>query len=78
MVVCEGWHRSLVPYDAIVCAKAADGSLSAGVYSTQRIEIETTDASRYLIAPRQQARFLAELARHAPQILGKPMFGSVV
>ena len=78
LFIKQGWHRSLIAYDALLSAKAVDSTLSSGVFSAARIGIETKDGRNYLIAPNDRSLFLEELAQRAPQIAERPRlrFGS--
>lgn len=72
LFIRQGWRRILLPYDSLMELQSVSSSLSAAVYSTQRILIVTRESARILIAVADEDRFLAEVARRAPQLERRP------
>ena len=68
LFIRQGVRKALIPYDALVQLAPRTESRSAGVYSLDRVEVITRDRGTFLIAPREQDRFLDEVARRAPQL----------
>jgi hypothetical protein len=68
LFIRQGWHKALLPYSALCELSAADGVLSAPVFSTHRLEVSAAPGGQFLIAVAEQERFLAEVARRAPQL----------
>jgi len=47
-------------------------SRSAGVFSTQRLLVATSEGKRFIIAVAEEERFLAEIARRCPLLEHQP------
>jgi len=75
----QGWRRSLIPYESLVELQSRSDSMSAAVYSTDRILVVTKEGKRFVIAVAEEDRFLAEVAKRCPQLdrrnfgLGMPL-----
>ena len=67
----QGVRKALIPYEELVEVTPVTESRSAGVYSFERVQVVTRERGTFLIAPRDQTRFLEEVARHAPQLRRK-------
>jgi hypothetical protein len=68
LFIRQGWRRILIPYASLIEVQSVTNSMSAAVFSSQRILIVTTEGRRVLIAVAEDERFLAEVARRAPQL----------
>jgi len=69
-----GWRKILLPYPSLAALTSVTDSRSAGVYSMQRIEIQTNGGKRYIIAVAREEDFMEEIARRCPH-LGRAGFG---
>jgi Bacterial PH domain len=75
----QGWRKSLIPYSSLVELQPRSDSMSAAVFSTDRILVVTAEGKRFLIAVAEDERFLAEVAKRSPQLdrrnfgLGMPL-----
>jgi membrane protein YdbS with pleckstrin-like domain len=74
LFIRQGVRKALIPYDALLEVQPRTDARSAGVYSLDRVQVVTQGRGTFVIAPREQNRFLEELARRAPQ-LGRKGFG---
>jgi hypothetical protein len=68
LYIRQGWKKALLPYSALCELCAADSVLSAPVFSTHRLQVTAVPGGLFLIAVAEQERFLAEVARRAPQL----------
>ena len=68
LFIRQGWYKALLPYSALCELCAADGVLSAPVFSTHRLQVSAVPGGLFLIAVAEQEQFLAEVARRAPQL----------
>jgi hypothetical protein len=68
LFIRQGWHQTLLPYSALSELCTADGIISAPVFSTHRLQVTAAGGGLFLIAVAEQERFLAEVARRAPQL----------
>jgi hypothetical protein len=68
----QGWKRTLIPYAALAELQSMSDARSAGVFSTQRLLVTTTEGRRFLIALAEEERFLEEIARRCPQLEQRP------
>ena len=64
----QGWRRIPIPYDSLIELSSTSDARSAGVFSTQRIDVVTRENRRYIIAVAREEEFLAEVARRCPQL----------
>jgi hypothetical protein len=68
LFIRQGWKKALLAYSALGELSTADSVLSAPVFSTHRLLVTAVPGGQFLIAVADQKRFLAEVARHAPQL----------
>jgi hypothetical protein len=68
LYIRQGWRKTLLPYSALCELCTADSVLSAPVFSTHRLQVTAVPGGLFLIAVAEQERFLAEVARRAPQL----------
>ncbi len=68
LFIRQGWRRITRPYASLVEVQSVSSALSAPVFSTRRLKIAALDGRTILIAVAEEERFLAELARRAPQL----------
>lgn len=68
----QGWRRISIPYASLAELQSMSDSRSAGVFSTQRLFVATSEGNRFIIAVAEEERFLAEIARRCPQLEHKP------
>lgn len=64
----QGWRKSLIPYASLVELQSRSDSMSAGVFSTDRILVVTKEGKRFLIAVAEDERFLTEVSERCPQL----------
>jgi hypothetical protein len=64
----QGWRRILIPYASLVELQSMSDSRSAGVFSTQRLLVATSESKRFIIAVAEEERFLAEIARRCTAV----------
>ena len=67
MFIRQGWHKVSIPYRNISEVKAVYETWSSAVFSADRLVITTTQGKTYVIAPKDQSKFLEELTRHDPR-----------
>jgi len=68
LFIRQGWRRYLLPYPSLIELQSVTNSMSASVFSSQRILIVTKEGRRVLIAVAEDDRFLEEVARRAPHL----------
>jgi len=68
LFIRQGWKKTLLPYSALRELEAVNSPFSAPVFSTHRLQITAVPGGEFLIAVAEQEQFLAEVARHAPQL----------
>jgi len=68
LFIRQGWRKTLIPYGSLSELRSVTNSMSAAVFSSQRILIVTSEGRRILIAVAEDDRFLEEVARRAPQL----------
>jgi membrane protein YdbS with pleckstrin-like domain len=66
LYIRQGWRKSLVLYGSILSVESTTSTVSAGVYSSDRVQIETASQGSYLIAPVNRPLFLDKLTQRAP------------
>lgn len=64
----QGLRKNLVPYPSLSEVRSVSNSLSAPVFSTERLTIDTREGRQFLIAVAEENRFLDELSRRTPQL----------
>jgi PH (Pleckstrin Homology) domain-containing protein len=64
----QGWRKVLVPYASLVEIQPRSDSMSAPVFSTDRILVVTQEGKRFVIAVAEDQRFLKEVAKRCPQL----------
>jgi hypothetical protein len=72
LFIRQGRKKSLLPYSALRELEAVNSPFSAPVFSTHRLQITAVPGGEFLVAVAEQERFLAEVARHAPQLEQRP------
>ena len=70
----QGWKRILIPWRSLVQLQSVTDSGSAGVFSTQRILVVSSEGKQRLIAVADEDLFLAEVLKRCPA-LEKKSFG---
>ncbi len=73
LYIRQGWKKTLLSYPAIRELRIWNSALSAAVYSTHRLVVTAVPGGQFVIAVAEQDRFLAEIARRAPQLEQKPL-----
>jgi hypothetical protein len=68
LFIRQGWRKILIPYASLIELQSVTNSMSAAVFSSQRILIVTKEGRRILIAVAEDDRFLEEVSRRAPQL----------
>jgi hypothetical protein len=68
LFIRQGWRKILIPYASLIELQSVTNSMSAAVFSSQRILIVTREGRRILIAVAEDDRFLEEVSRRAPQL----------
>lgn len=68
LFIRQGWRRITIPYAELTAVVASSDAHSAGVFSVDRVLIETSPGNRYIIAPADQAGFFEAIAARAPQL----------
>jgi len=68
LFIRQGWQEILIPYASLIELQSVTNSMSAAVFSSQRILVVTSEGRRVLIAVAEDDRFLEEVARRAPQL----------
>jgi hypothetical protein len=64
----RGWSRKLIPYASLTEVRSIVSSLSAPVFSTHRLTLDTRENRQFLIAVAEEDRFLDELSSRTPQL----------
>jgi hypothetical protein len=68
LFIRQGWRKILLPYASLIEVQSVSSTMSAGVFSFQRLLVVSADGRRLLIAVRDEDRFLKEVAGRAPQL----------
>jgi len=68
LFIRQGRKKVLLPYSALSELDVVNSAFSAPVFSTHRLQVTAVPGGQFLIAVAEQDRFLAEVARHAPQL----------
>jgi hypothetical protein len=68
LFIRQGWKKALLAYSALCEVYTVNSVLSAPVFSTHRLQVTAAPGGQFLIAVAEQERFLAEVARRAPQL----------
>jgi hypothetical protein len=68
LFIRRGWKKALLPYSDLRELSTVNSTLSAPVFSTHRLLVTAAHGGRFMIAVAEQERFLAEVARRAPQL----------
>jgi hypothetical protein len=58
LFIRQGWSKSLIPYKSIRSATSIDSLVSAPLFSSSRVVVESQDQGSFLIAPVERERFV--------------------
>ena len=64
----QGWRKIRIPWASLVQLHSYSDSQSAGVFSTDRILVVTTQGKRYLIAVAEEEHFLDAVLASCPNL----------
>ncbi len=68
LFIRQGVNKTLIPYASLVTIHPAQTARPLRVFSMDRLLIATKNGERFVIAVAEPERFLAEVAKHCPEM----------